>query len=556
MGRLRSERPARGRLALVMAAVVVAGLASGVAARPALADSTVTVATTSAETTPDGVCSLPEAIYYAEGKNGGNNDCGGTATGTTTINLPAGVFSDPNVTPLVIAAGGPGTVVINGVGTGIGGTIIDGEGLARTVGVAPGATVILRNLTVRGGWALDGGGIYNEGTLTLDHVLVTGNVTEGEVGEVGLGRGGGIFNSGTLYLTDSTVSGNSTGAGGVTEPAAIGDCVLLGSLGLQGGDGGGLYNQDGTVNVTDSVFTGNTTGPGGDGTAGSDASGTCSGGGEGGDGAAGGAGGAIYNNGGFLHVNGSAIYANTTGDGGTGANGGYSPIEGGRGGGGGQGGSGAGLFINGGMVTVLNTTIAGNSTGQGGLGAPGGMSSTPARHGEDGQGGPGGDGGAILQANGQANVQETTIALNTGGAGGYGPGTQDGTGGAHGAAGTSGIYVWGGELTEVNTIDSQNNCAVRAVYGQINDGFSRTDGHQNLSWYSGGCPGTNANPVLGPLQGNGGPTPTMAIAPPSAAIGRIAPTMTAGCTATDQRGVARPQPRIGKCDIGAFEYAP
>jgi VCBS repeat-containing protein len=58
------------------------------------------------------------------------------------------------------------------------------------------------------------------------------------------------------------------------------------------------------------------------------------------------------------------------------------------------------------------------------------------------------------------------------------------------------------------------------------------------------------DPVLGPVQDNGGPTPTMA-------LGAGSPAIDAGndslCPATDQRGVSRPQG--AHCDIGAFELA-
>ena len=49
------------------------------------------------------------------------------------------------------------------------------------------------------------------------------------------------------------------------------------------------------------------------------------------------------------------------------------------------------------------------------------------------------------------------------------------------------------------------------------------------------------------LQDNGGPTPTIALEPGSAAIGHVTPA--ADCTGNDQRGVPRPTP----CDIGAME---
>jgi hypothetical protein len=66
---------------------------------------------------------------------------------------------------------------------------------------------------------------------------------------------------------------------------------------------------------------------------------------------------------------------------------------------------------------------------------------------------------------------------------------------------------------------------------------------------------TNASLHLGPLQDNGGPTWTIALGPGSAAIDAG---NNAICPATDQRGF----PRLGLCDVGAYEayifrlYAP
>jgi CSLREA domain-containing protein len=59
----------------------------------------------------------------------------------------------------------------------------------------------------------------------------------------------------------------------------------------------------------------------------------------------------------------------------------------------------------------------------------------------------------------------------------------------------------------------------------------------------------DANPQLGALANNGGPTNTQALAFNSAAINSGGAT---GCFATDQRGIARPQG--GTCDSGAYEY--
>jgi predicted outer membrane repeat protein len=60
----------------------------------------------------------------------------------------------------------------------------------------------------------------------------------------------------------------------------------------------------------------------------------------------------------------------------------------------------------------------------------------------------------------------------------------------------------------------------------------------------------HADPLLGPLTSNGGATQTYLPGATSAAIDAGAG---AGCPASDQRGIARPQPAGGACDIGAVE---
>jgi hypothetical protein len=70
-------------------------------------------------------------------------------------------------------------------------------------------------------------------------------------------------------------------------------------------------------------------------------------------------------------------------------------------------------------------------------------------------------------------------------------------------------------------------------------------------------PGTNqtvADPMLGPLQDNGGQTPTNALLAGSPAIGSGAPSPSPdACPATDQAGRARP---ADSCDIGAVQFVP
>jgi Right handed beta helix region len=75
-----------------------------------------------------------------------------------------------------------------------------------------------------------------------------------------------------------------------------------------------------------------------------------------------------------------------------------------------------------------------------------------------------------------------------------------------------------------------------------------SDGSCNLTATS-DLPDTN--PQLGPLQDNGGPTLTMALASGSPAVDHGDDT---SCPAVDQRGITRPQGP--HCDIGAFELVP
>ena len=93
-----------------------------------------------------------------------------------------------------------------------------------------------------------------------------------------------------------------------------------------------------------------------------------------------------------------------------------------------------------------------------------------------------------------------------------------------------------------NTADSGSNCS----------GGVTSAGHNLDSGVVCGfsAPGdlSSTDPTLGPLQDNGGPTPTHALLADSPAIDAGDPV---GCPGTDQRGVRRPQG--AGCDIGAVE---
>ena len=188
--------------------------------------------------------------------------------------------------------------------------------------------------------------------------------------------------------------------------------------------------------------------------------------------------------------------------------------------------AGSGGGVGGGGFTIVNSTISGNN----------------AIH----------DGGGIFQ-DGVTELFNVTIARNTADTGNSGTGSG------------GGIRTQIGTLNFQNTIIS-NNTAVAIVDGspvlkpQDCSGTLTSDGYNIVSETS-NCTingsFSQANPKLGQLQNNGGPTQTIGLLSGSAAINGGNPN---GCTdnlgavlKADQRGYTRPAPASGRCDVGAFE---
>lgn len=176
--------------------------------------------------------------------------------------------------------------------------------------------------------------------------------------------------------------------------------------------------------------------------------------------------------------------------------------------------SGGALLNGGGTVTITTSTLAANST-----------------TGEDG------GGGAIFNdAGGSITIANSTIASNsTAGVGG-------------------GVYNLDGEVEVTSTIIAINTAdgSDPDVAGEFLSGGFNVIGDYSLNAIGFdddlfGFEGEELDPMLGPLQNNGGPTATMELLPGSPAI-------SAGdCEdpSEDQRGELRP---VGPaCDSGAFE---
>jgi CSLREA domain-containing protein len=478
------------------------------------------------ETAPgNGVCTLRAAIQEAN-----------ALAGADEVILPS--LPSPNSYLLTIATelGINGNLTITGGGAST--TIIDGNKSVRPNGrvlvIGSGITVNINGVTIRnGGTGITGGGIFNGGTLTLTNSTVSGNAAGND--------GGGIFNdAGTLTLINSIVSGNNAGVdgGGILNNPG-GTLTLTNSTvtgNAAGDDGGGIRNvAGGTLTLTNSTVSGNTAGDDGGGIrnfgttnvfsstiannrANLNPSPTNIGGGG-------------VDNGGTLTLTNSTVSGNTAGNhaGGILNNpGGTLTLTNSTVSGNAAGNDGAGIFNDAATLTLINSTVSGNTAGHDGggirnFGTANVFSSTIAnnRAGLDASRTPPGIGGGVYNGSEQGatfNFQNTILANNQ-------LGTNPNN--IHDCAGT--LTSQGYNLIR---IAPPGECNVAPVTGDI--------------FFS--------DPLLGPLQNNGGPTQTHALASNSPAINAGNP---GGCgdnfgalLTTDQRGF--PRPTTG-CDIGAYE---
>ena len=242
-------------------------------------------------------CSLRGAIANANG----------TAT-SDAINFDAAVFASPQT---IVLTNGELTITNNGLaainGTGERRLTISGNNTSRVFfvndnaqlklgdlkvangtdagdyaggGISNGTNsrLTLTNVVVSDNFAILGGGIYNDGILTITNSTISNNTASDGSGRVkqtdldeniilGLQNvGGGISNFGTLTMTGSIVSGNSGSGiftGGSNGSATITNSTISGNIttgtegfGFEGG-GGIIVNFGNILNLTNVTVTGN-----------------------------------------------------------------------------------------------------------------------------------------------------------------------------------------------------------------------------------------------------------------------------------------------------------
>jgi len=196
-----------------------------------------------------GDLSLREALQIASSTTNAAPDVivfANNATGTLVLTEgELNVDSDVNI-------GGPGSSELT----------IDGDGSSRVFNIDSAATVTISDLTITGGsLSGDGGGIFNDGDLSLERVVVEGNNAGGN-------DGGGLYSAAgsSVHIDQSTFDNNSGswGGGAIIYTSGGDDSSITNSTfsNNTGSYGGGLHIRGGIdpadVEINNSTFSGNT----------------------------------------------------------------------------------------------------------------------------------------------------------------------------------------------------------------------------------------------------------------------------------------------------------
>lgn len=154
---------------------------------------------------------------------------------------------------------------VNLIGESQNGTIIDGNNTGRPITINPDMKVIITKFTVKNGNSTGGGGITNNGNLTLTETTITNNTA---TAIDGYAYGGGIYNHGNLTIINSiiaenTVIGDTAYGGGIYNDAnlIINNSTITGNTATSTNgyaDGGGISNEYGIITINNSIITGNT----------------------------------------------------------------------------------------------------------------------------------------------------------------------------------------------------------------------------------------------------------------------------------------------------------
>jgi hypothetical protein len=202
------------------------------------------------------VASIPNIVVTSTADAGAGTLRAALATAATVgsgnITFDPSVFATPQTITVANSLSIPSNTSITGPSAGV--TVAGGGSsgdLFSVIALSSGViNAAISNLTVTDGVAVAGGGILNAGTLTLSNSTISGNIVPA------LGLGGGIFNTptGVLTLINTTVSGNTADSGGGILNQ--GSLTLRHST-ISGNSGGGLFSGATLVSQS-SIIAGNT----------------------------------------------------------------------------------------------------------------------------------------------------------------------------------------------------------------------------------------------------------------------------------------------------------
>lgn len=506
------------------------------------------VNTTHDEMNADGDCSLREAIEAANTDTAVDGCVQGC--GDDTIVVPAGTYM------LAIAGAGEDAnqtgdldILDNAYITGDGAdlTILDGDNLDRLLDILPGRTVAVNNLTITHGRVYDenGGGIRNQGNLTLNYVTLYDNAV---ISTIAWG-GGGLSNQASpqdagatlndcLIITNTApIAGGLQNVGWLTDVTATltadhttirGNSASLWAGGLYNGEEVNATNTVAIMTLNHSLIENNTALSGNGNVGGVDNVGwpdnNCaatltvdhS---------------AIRNNaaasncdfcgfaGGIRNIMGTIVVRDSTISGNSASGTGYA------------GGEGGGLFVISGGATLINSTVSGNEASGSGLANLSGI----------------GGGIAVITPYFEATLilTNTTVADNSTNAGGGGIAS------VNLGSGTPTIIfknsLVGDNSAPAGLGDSCYDPDIGSGIGLLDSLGNNLEDHDTCG-FDQPTDLPNTDPLLWPLADNGGGTQTHALQFGSPAIDAGDD---AACPPADQRGVARPQGYA--CDIGAYE---
>ena len=587
------------RRGLSVAAVSAVGLlgATGVASAATFtvndsADAALsTPSSTSCVSTDGGACTLRAAVQAADNAGGASQIT--VPAGTYTYTIPSTAANAPATGDLDVDNNANLTIT----GAGAGSTIIDPNKIDRAFAVQSGAALSISGVTIRRAatsaavapndnstQAGFGGAIYNDGSLSVDSSVLTGDSAVSGGGAVfadtGAGatsitnstltsnssnaEGGALFTeAGTLNLSHDTLTHNSSESeGGVLNDTGTGAVTIDASTISENSadsEGGALYlDTAGALTVSNSTLDHNATADEDGGAIYDDGSSgplTVSASTFSGDSAGSSQGGAIYASstnlavsgstftgdegdyGGALYVDGTSatavqsVTASTfTDNSATDSYGGAIYDAAGDLQASGSTFTGNTATYDGGAIyyfsaaglALTNDTFDVNQSIEGGAIYLGRVATTGtiALRNDTITRNTGSDGGGIYDPQNANSIQNTIVADNSGGPGAAGGGDCHGTTASDNAAAAD----QGGNL------DSDGTC------------FSASVAHDQI----------NVDPMLGQLSDNGGATETDLPLIGSPAIGSA---LASACPATDQRGVTRSTVQ-GQCDSGAVQSAP